>query len=298
MARKSPAFQFYASDFVSDGLVARMSDAEVGMYIRLLCYAWTEGGLPLEIEEMAEYVKSSLSDFQKAWQRRLNQCFEIRDGKYVQPRQEKVRGDLLRFRERQSAAGKKSAEARASLVKSQPRLKRGSRSVKTKEEPTGSESGSDLVATETQLSVSISNITETTSPRSKGKLDALIAPPRPVTLPVDFPTTLGGVKPIAVLFLAAFANCTTPEAQKKHGPAYLGALAIFRSRGATIAETWTAFSDAWLAQDGKPLFGSQAKNAVSYLQRAGSRADSKPEDIPDAQRGVAAAMERRQAAGR
>ena len=43
MSRKPPAFQFYASDFFSG--VADMTDAEVGIYIRLLCLSWDKGGL-------------------------------------------------------------------------------------------------------------------------------------------------------------------------------------------------------------------------------------------------------------
>ena len=43
MVRKPPAFQFYASDFFSG--VADMTDAEVGIYIRLLCLSWDKGGL-------------------------------------------------------------------------------------------------------------------------------------------------------------------------------------------------------------------------------------------------------------
>lgn len=41
---KAPAFQLYAGDFLVG--TAMMSAEEVGGYIRLLCYQWTEGSLP------------------------------------------------------------------------------------------------------------------------------------------------------------------------------------------------------------------------------------------------------------
>ena len=35
---KSPAFQFYASDFLVDENVNLMSNREIGCYIKLLCF--------------------------------------------------------------------------------------------------------------------------------------------------------------------------------------------------------------------------------------------------------------------
>jgi uncharacterized protein YdaU (DUF1376 family) len=41
---KSPAFRFYAADFITG--TDDLSSGEVGVYIRLLCYSWLKGGLP------------------------------------------------------------------------------------------------------------------------------------------------------------------------------------------------------------------------------------------------------------
>ena len=41
---KAPAFQFYAGDFLVG--TAMMSAEEVGGYVRLLCYQWTQGSIP------------------------------------------------------------------------------------------------------------------------------------------------------------------------------------------------------------------------------------------------------------
>lgn len=43
---KSPAFQFYPKDFLTDGKVICMSAEEVGYYIKLLCIDWLEDGFP------------------------------------------------------------------------------------------------------------------------------------------------------------------------------------------------------------------------------------------------------------
>jgi hypothetical protein len=43
---KSPAFQFYPKDFLSDGKVILMSSEVRGIYITLLCVDWIDNGLP------------------------------------------------------------------------------------------------------------------------------------------------------------------------------------------------------------------------------------------------------------
>jgi len=48
--RQAPAFQFYADDFIAG--TVDMSPAEVGAYIRLLCYQWCRGSAPALPEKM------------------------------------------------------------------------------------------------------------------------------------------------------------------------------------------------------------------------------------------------------
>lgn len=48
---KPPAFQFYADDFVAG--TADMTAEEVGVYMRLLCYQWSKGGLPADDARLA-----------------------------------------------------------------------------------------------------------------------------------------------------------------------------------------------------------------------------------------------------
>lgn len=52
-----PAFQFYTDDFL--GGTMHFTDAEVGLYMRLLCIQWNTGGLPDDDEELKSYGKGS-----------------------------------------------------------------------------------------------------------------------------------------------------------------------------------------------------------------------------------------------
>ena len=49
---KAPAFQFYASDFLSDLNVQMMTMAQRGIYITLLAMEWIEGSLPSNIQSL------------------------------------------------------------------------------------------------------------------------------------------------------------------------------------------------------------------------------------------------------
>jgi uncharacterized protein YdaU (DUF1376 family) len=71
---KSPAFQFYPSEFLADENVAMMSNREVGCYIKLLCYCWREGSIPSEIEKIAKLCGEDSSAMAQLWLS-LSSCF-------------------------------------------------------------------------------------------------------------------------------------------------------------------------------------------------------------------------------
>jgi hypothetical protein len=58
--RQAPAFQFYADDFIAG--TVDMSPAEVGAYIRLLCYQWCRGSAPALPEKMQRVAGGIVSD--------------------------------------------------------------------------------------------------------------------------------------------------------------------------------------------------------------------------------------------
>jgi uncharacterized protein YdaU (DUF1376 family) len=49
MSDRLPWFPFYVDDFLLDERVRAMSLAEVGAYVKLLCWQWREGSIPAEI---------------------------------------------------------------------------------------------------------------------------------------------------------------------------------------------------------------------------------------------------------
>lgn len=104
---KSPAFQFYAGDFLSSSRVQRMSLAQIGIYIVLLCHVWLSGGIPIEPAEIAKLVKLPVARFRKLWTAPLSECFIKRGAQLTNPRLEEERRKQIAFRQRQSENGKK-----------------------------------------------------------------------------------------------------------------------------------------------------------------------------------------------
>lgn len=111
---KSPAFQFYPRDFLSDPKVQLFTTEEVGAYTLLLCIAWMEGGIPDDMEAMAKWTRMDPSSFQVAW-KHLQGCF-TRDPhdstRWVQKRMEEIREEQRIRREKQVRGGQNSARKR------------------------------------------------------------------------------------------------------------------------------------------------------------------------------------------
>lgn len=69
---KSPAFRFYASDFVTG--TDHMSSCEVGLYIRLLCYSWLTGGLPDDDDRLVRLGRWDGKEFPDAVRKKFSKC--------------------------------------------------------------------------------------------------------------------------------------------------------------------------------------------------------------------------------
>jgi len=122
---RSPAFQFYADDFLAGTL--DLSQEEVGAYIRLLCHQWNRGSIPVETEKQQRLAGGSVSVDVLA-------KFRLVDGSgLVNDRLEKERAKQAEFRQKQREKGLLSAEAR----KKQPRFNHGSTAVGTAVQPSG-----------------------------------------------------------------------------------------------------------------------------------------------------------------
>lgn len=115
---KAPAFQFYASDWRSDGTVSLMSLEEEGAFIRLLAFAWLEGSIPADSATRAKVLRVTKRKADALWSSVLSGLFvpnEDGDG-LVNPRQEEQRREYEVLRKQKSKAGKASALARATSV--------------------------------------------------------------------------------------------------------------------------------------------------------------------------------------
>lgn len=101
----------------------------------------------------------------------------------------------------------------------------------------------------------------------------------------DWPRENDGLRKLAKYFMAAFGNIRNAETAKKHYPAYLETLSIFRSRSVPLVVAWQACTDCLEAYSFVPLFGAKIKKAIAFLP---ARENSKvtPLRRPDPTQGV------------
>ena len=72
---KSPAFQLYAGDFLSDINVKIMTMSQRGMYITLLLHEWIEGSLPNNKQHIRILCENH-PNFEKDWEQVKPRFFE------------------------------------------------------------------------------------------------------------------------------------------------------------------------------------------------------------------------------
>lgn len=112
---QSPAFQFYANDWISDPSRMRMSLEEQGAYLLLYCHCWRGFKIPLDYEIMSKMCNCTIEKVKKMWpniQHMFHQQKE-KDGVYLICLQaEEERKEQAENRKKRQAAGKKGAEKR------------------------------------------------------------------------------------------------------------------------------------------------------------------------------------------
>ena len=111
---KSPAFQFYPQDFISDLNVQVMPTEAIGAYILLLCHDWIEGGIPDDDRILAIITKTG-DGWVNIKEHLFNTCsplFKKRGNRYYNARLNKERQKQLAYRKAKSEAGKASVKAR------------------------------------------------------------------------------------------------------------------------------------------------------------------------------------------
>jgi len=107
MKTKSPAFQFYPADYLSDSNTIAFTAEQDGHYLRLLCLCWLEGSIPIDPRPLlkggATITDECLNPVLK--------CFRLNRKKtaMVHPRLDAERCKQIAWREKSSAGGKASA---------------------------------------------------------------------------------------------------------------------------------------------------------------------------------------------
>lgn len=96
---KPPAFQFYVDDFL--GGTMNLTDAELGLYIRLLCVQWSAGSLPDDDQELLSYGRG-----ETPLTRVKSKFKKCSDGKLRNTRMELERKKQNAFRKSRALNGK------------------------------------------------------------------------------------------------------------------------------------------------------------------------------------------------
>jgi len=113
MNNKSPAFQFYPGDFLSDENVISMTFEERGVYITLLSNCWIQGSIPADPDKIIRLLPGYSNE--NGVPSQVMDCFvpmATDPRRLVHPRLEKELQKQDEWREKSSQAGKKSAENR------------------------------------------------------------------------------------------------------------------------------------------------------------------------------------------
>ncbi|HIA31734.1 MAG TPA: DUF1376 domain-containing protein [Nitrospinaceae bacterium] len=116
LKNKSPAFQFFPKDFLSDINVVLMSNQARGCYITLMSHEWEAqgNGITNKIEDIAKVCGENVEDMAMLW-KSIEMCFKPHpkdSTKLIHPRLEKERKKQKDNRKKRASAGKKGAKAR------------------------------------------------------------------------------------------------------------------------------------------------------------------------------------------
>ena len=117
---KAPAFQFYASDFLTD--TQSWDIEEVGIYIRLLSNQWLNKGLPNDKKRLARIAGCDDKIFKKAWVILGFKFLLENDGFLRNPKIEETRNIQKKFSEKQQKNGLKGGRPRKGESQTKPKI--------------------------------------------------------------------------------------------------------------------------------------------------------------------------------
>lgn len=113
---QSPAFQFYASDWISSPDRMRMSLEEQGAYILLYCHCWRSFRIPKDMEVLSRMCNCRVDKLDKIW-KNISHLFEEKKDKdnkvyLICTQAEEERKEQAKNRKKRSIAGKLGAKKR------------------------------------------------------------------------------------------------------------------------------------------------------------------------------------------
>ena len=118
---KLPWFPFYPSDFLGAERVQLMTNEQVGMYVKLLCYQWMEGSIPEKSSSAIAVLRlgwgdtSEMTDFHEV----VSGCFvkhPTEKGRLINKRLDKIRLEQEEISLRKQEAGRAGGHAKARLA--------------------------------------------------------------------------------------------------------------------------------------------------------------------------------------
>lgn len=110
---KSPAFQFYPKDYLSDAKTRAMTFKQRGMYWDLVSHCWLEGHLPANPNEIARILGiTTVARFSAHDWPVIGKCFRLVGDEHQHPRLDLERRKQAENREERSDSGKRGADKR------------------------------------------------------------------------------------------------------------------------------------------------------------------------------------------
>ena len=113
---QSPAFQFYASDWISDPNRMKLSLEEQGAYILLYCHCWRSFRIPKDMEVLSRMSNCRVDKLEKIW-KKISHLFEEKKDKegnifLVCIQADEERKELAKNSKQRTIAGKFGAKKR------------------------------------------------------------------------------------------------------------------------------------------------------------------------------------------
>ena len=118
---KLPWFPFYPADFLGAEKVQLMTNEQVGMYVKLLCYQWMEGSIPEKSSSAIAVLRLGWGDEteMKDFQNVLETCFvkhPTEKGRLINKRLDAIRCGQEEISLRKQEAGRLGGIAKARLA--------------------------------------------------------------------------------------------------------------------------------------------------------------------------------------